>query len=184
MITRSSTATDTNTSSVFIGRQPIFDREQNVYAYELLYRSSATRNSFAHTDGDQATNSLIDTSLNVLSLDDLVGKHRAFVNITRKLLLDQTYSVLPKDRVVLELLENIEPDADVIESCQLLKRNGYTLALDDFEFRQDYRPLLDLADIVKIDFLTCPIQQRKAEMMQNYGFGGHRIAGGKIRRPR
>ncbi len=167
------------TAQVFVGRQPIFDQRQNVYAYELLYRAGSTHNAFNHADGDQASRHVIDRTMNVLSLDDLVGKHRAFINVPRAMLLDQTYMVLPKDRVVIELLENVEPDAQVVQAARQLKQAGYTLALDDFEFRADYRPLLDLADIVKVDFLAYNTRRRKKVMLQ-YGMGDIALLAEKV----
>ncbi len=171
--------TDAPAAQVFVGRQPIFDQRQNVYAYELLHRCGSTKNTYTHTDGDQASRQVIDSSINVLSLDDLVGKHRAFINVPRAMLLDHTYQILPKDRVVIELLENVEPDAQVIAAAKQLKQAGYTLALDDFEFRADYRPLLDLADIVKVDFLAYDRTRRQKVMLQ-YGLGNIAMLAEKV----
>jgi len=69
---------------------------------------------------------------------------------------------LPKDQVVVELLETVEPDPEVIQACQKLKRAGYLIAMDDFVYHDRYRPLLEVADFVKVDFMSTPADARKA----------------------
>ena len=148
-------------ANIFLGRQPIFDRRKAVYAYELLYRSNAKTNAYIHEDGDQASRRVINGSLNIAGLEDLVANKPAFINVTRKLLVNEDYLVLPRSGCVIELLETVEPDAEVVAACKSLKKAGYTLALDDFAFEEKYRPLLELADILKIDFLSSDAAKRQ-----------------------
>jgi EAL and modified HD-GYP domain-containing signal transduction protein len=148
-------------TTVFVGRQPIFDRQRKVFGYELLYRSNGMQNAYAHEDGDQATRRVIHGSLNVVGLEEMTGGKRSFINITRKLLLGEDYAVLPKEHCVVELLETVEPEAEVIEACRALKKAGYMLALDDFAYAPKYHPLLALADILKIDFLASDAGKRR-----------------------
>ena len=61
--------------------------------------------------------------------------------------------ILPKDFIVIEVLENVEPDREVLAACKKLKKDGYKLALDDFIYAPKFKPLLELADIVKVDFI-------------------------------
>jgi len=136
---------------VFIARQAIFAKKLNVYAYELLFRTSL-ENVYASLDGDRATASVITDSFLTIGLDSLTRSKRAFINFTKKMLLDDTATILPRDLLVVEILENIEPDADIIDACTRLKKAGYTLALDDFVFEASYEPLIELADIIKVDF--------------------------------
>lgn len=155
-------------TAFFVGRQPIFDRQKNVFGYELLYRSGEKQNAYACADGDVATRTVMHGSLNVVGLQELTGNKRALVNVTRNVLLNEEYVVLPPAGSVVELLETVEPDAEVLEACRKLKDAGYLLALDDFAFAPQYRPLMNYADILKIDFLaTDPIQRRR--LAQEYG---------------
>jgi EAL and modified HD-GYP domain-containing signal transduction protein len=135
---------------IFIGRQPIYDRELGVYAYELLFRA-APDNSACFNDGDQATSNVIVNAFMEIGLDNIVGQRLAFINLTRAFFVDQDNICLPKERVVLELLEHIEPDADVIDGIKRLSAQGYAIALDDFVYHEDLQPLVQLADIVKVD---------------------------------
>jgi c-di-GMP-related signal transduction protein len=161
------TETAPATNDVFIGRQPIFDREKNVFGYELLYRSNGKTNAYACNDGDRASREVMYGGLNVVGLNDLVGSRKAFINITRKLLVNEDYTMLPNQTAVIELLETVEPDDEVVDACKALKKAGYILALDDFVFDKKYERLLALADILKIDFLAST-PEKKQWFAKNY----------------
>ncbi len=92
-----------------------------------------------------------------------MGSHLAFLNIPRHFLLEKFCEALPKNRVVLEILENIEPSPRVTEAIAALSQQGYTIALDDFVFHDRFRPFLELADIVKIDVLGKSEKQLQQE---------------------
>ncbi|MEA3368164.1 MAG: diguanylate phosphodiesterase, partial [Planctomycetota bacterium] len=130
-------------SSVFVARQPIFHRAKNVHGYELLFRSGQ-KNVYTGTDGDACTREVIAASFVDIGLDELTGGQRGFVNFTRNLLLSDVADLLPPDLVTVEILEDVEPDDEVVEACKRLKDEGYTLALDDFVAADQGHPLLDL----------------------------------------
>ena len=138
---------------IFIGRQPIYDRALAVYAYELLFRA-APDNAARFSDGDQATSSVIVNAFMEIGLDNIVGQRLAFINLTRGFFVNQDNICLPKERVVLELLEHIEPDAEVIDGIKRLSAQGYAIALDDFVYHEALQPLVQLADIVKVDVMA------------------------------
>lgn len=140
---------------IFVARQPIFDRKENVFAYELLFRQG-THNFYEGMNGDQATIQVIANSFLTIGMETLTRGRRAFINFTSNLIKDQTAYLLPSDLVVIEILENVEPNENIILACQKLKQAGYLLALDDFVFEERFKPLINLADIIKIDFsITC-----------------------------
>ena len=140
-------------SDIFIGRQPIYDRKLSVYAYELLFRDN-TDNAAAVVDGDSATSNVLVNTFMELGLDNIVGSRPAFINLTRSFFTDQQVISLPRERVVLELLEDIEPDEEVVKGVRRLSEQGYTIALDDFIYHESLQPLVDLADIIKIDIMA------------------------------
>jgi EAL and modified HD-GYP domain-containing signal transduction protein len=100
----------------FIARQPILTRERSVYAYELLFRSGI-QNSCEGINLDQASASMFVTSF-MIGLHRLTGRHRAFINCPKDFLLQNYVSLFPRDLVVVELLETMEPDKDVVEACR------------------------------------------------------------------
>ena len=155
---------------VFVARQPIFDQRQRVLAYELLFRQDE-REAAVVPDGDLATRSVMSHALHVFGFDELTRTRRAFINFTRQLLVQQTAMLLPPNRVVIEVLETVEPDEEVVWACRALKRGGYMLALDDFVHRPGYERLIELADIVKVDFIATPhdVRQELARRLRPRG---------------
>ncbi len=147
---------------VFVARQPIFDSKKNVSAYELLFRSSIENFCVPLQDGDQTTNKLLSNSFLVIGLDSITKGKRAFVNFTRNLILQGAPSSIPKELIAVEILENVEPDNQVVNVCKELKGSGYMLVLDDFVFDTKFWPLIELADIIKVDFLTTKGEARRA----------------------
>jgi c-di-GMP-related signal transduction protein len=145
----------------FIARQPIFDSRRRVVAYELLFRSGP-ENFFSGVDGDAASKRMIDDGLHVFGIDALIGDARAFINVTKRVLLDDVITMLPKDRIVVEVLETVPAEPEVVAALHRLKTLGYMIALDDFVASEAMEPLLELADIVKVDFReTAPEERRR-----------------------
>jgi len=142
----------------YLARQPIFDALGNVFGYEILFRSSLD-NFFGGAQSDLASASTAD-NLFLFGLDRLTEGRLAFVNCTRDSLVREYPTLLPKERVVIELLETIHVDEPVVAACRDLKQSGYMLALDDFLDVPAWQPLIPLADFIKVDVLaTSPEEQ-------------------------
>jgi c-di-GMP-related signal transduction protein len=144
----------------YIARQPIFDSRENVFGYELLFRSGLD-NYFRCSDPDYASSRVIVDSYLLFGLETLISKHRAFINFTRDILLRKYATLLPKEQVIIEILENVEPDEEVLKACKYLKEQGYRLALDDFIFEPKFSPFFDFVDLVKVDIQQIPIDASK-----------------------
>lgn len=137
--------------AVFIGRQPILDRKQELFAYELLFRTSNENSATVHDDL-AATASVISHAFGELGIEQALGPYRGFINCDASLLLSDLPELLPASKIVLEVLETVEVTPEIISRCAELKRGGFMLALDDFsDEMQRWEPLLPLADIVKVD---------------------------------
>jgi EAL and modified HD-GYP domain-containing signal transduction protein len=150
----------------YVARQPIFDREENVFGYELLFRDGI-ENAFPGTDTDAASRATLDSSL-LMGLDVLCDGRRAFVNCTQDTLIKGLVTLLPSQSTVVEILENIPPNPAVIAACQSLKEAGYLIALDDFAPNDAREPLAEMADIIKVDLLlTTPAE--RAALVKRYG---------------
>ena len=142
---------DTAADQLFLGRQPILDREQRLVAYELLFRNG-TRNSAEVTDGLQATATVIANAFSELGVEAALGNCRGFINVDEAFLFSDMLELLPRHAVVLEILETVPPTAAVVERCAALKAAGFTLALDDvIQLEPEFADLLALVDIVKVD---------------------------------
>lgn len=136
----------------FVARQPIFDRNMRVYAYEWLFRASEGSEAYDAPDGNTATSTVIAHTLFVFGIKDIPGDRPGFFNFTRDHLLADYSGILDPRNTVIEVLESVAPDEEVTEACRRLKAKGYKLALDDFLPASIASPLADLADIIKVDF--------------------------------
>lgn len=139
---------------IFIGRQPILDREHKMFAYELLFRSGSKQNSANVQDDLAATASVINHAFAELGVEQALGPYKGFINCDENLLLSDILEVLPTDKIVLEVLETVEVTPQIVERCRELKTRGFTIALDDFvNYEDKFKPLLDLIEIVKVDLM-------------------------------
>jgi c-di-GMP-related signal transduction protein len=147
---------------VFVARQAVLDRNRRVYGYELLFRSSAEPNQFDGTEASLATTQVLANSVLAIGLESLLGRKKAFVNFGRGLLLADLRTALPPESTVIEVLETVEPDAEVIAACVRLREQGYRIALDDFVVRPEYEPLLSLANLVKVEIKSVSRHEQEA----------------------
>jgi EAL and modified HD-GYP domain-containing signal transduction protein len=145
---------DPLSGSAFVGRQPIFDRSLTVYGYELLYRRMHA-DTAVFNDHDAASAEVALDAFLEFGLDTLVADRRAFINVSRDVLLSGFCWQLPADRVVLEILEGIDCDEAVCRAVELLAASGYRVALDDFVQDDERTPLLQHAAVVKLDAEAC-----------------------------
>ncbi len=135
---------------IFIARQPIFTLHKRLFAYELLYRGTK-KTTLQTVNGNKATTSVLSSAFLTEGIETISGTRPCFINFTRELLIKNIPASFPKNLVVVEVLEDVPPTADVVEVCQKLKSEGYTIALDDFVYDRSLEPLIGLADIIKFD---------------------------------
>lgn len=145
---------------IFLARQPIFDRNKNVIAYELLFRSSH-ENAYNNVDGNEATMKVIANSFYEFDFKSVSDEKKVFINFTEKLITEEIATILPYNDVVIEILETIEPTEEILKACKKLKDRGFILALDDFVFDKKYTELIKLIDIIKVDFIISKDNERK-----------------------
>ncbi len=136
---------------VFVARQPIFDRQRQLYGYELLYRSERARNQFDGTEASSATQQVISSTLLSIGLENILCGKKAFLNFNHRLLSDGLYLSLPRQATVIEILETVEPNSDLLALCASIHEQGYTIALDDFVDSPQFEPLTRLAQLIKVD---------------------------------
>jgi len=149
----------------FIARQPIFDKRLQVYAYELLFRGGP-QNYFQPSQN--ASSSVIADSVTLLDLQSLTGHARAFLNVDELALRLGAPRLLPPDRIVVEILETVNPTAEIVEICRELRSAGYVLALDDFVDDPKMAPLVELVQFLKIDFQSLDAEGREC-LAKKYG---------------
>ncbi|ADZ90001.1 EAL and HDOD domain-containing protein [Marinomonas mediterranea] len=143
-----------NYQTVAVARQPIVDDKLRVFAYELLYRRDSEAKEADVIDDVGATAHVITSSLLDIGLNNIVGKHEAFINFPRSYLVNPSGVPLPRDKAVIEVLENAGFDPILLAALRRWKDAGYKIALDDFQFEAKLTPFVELADYVKLDLLA------------------------------
>ncbi|BCA93864.1 histidine kinase [Legionella antarctica] len=163
-----------------LARQGIYNKNGSVFAYELLYREgdtpTANVDNFNPLSGDTATSSVITQLFANLDIKTIIGNKRAFINFTYNHLLEQIPLLLPKSRIVIEVLESVAATDPLITNLTELSHQGYEIALDDFVFREELIPLVELANIIKIDVLNLTNQQIIEQLAPLKGFKGKLLA--------
>lgn len=138
-------------ADIFLARQPILDREQKLVAYELLFRSSGVDRA-AVADGRLATARVVANAFGEMSLGDVLGPYKAYINATPDFVLGPEVEILPGASVVLELPADTPADEALLARCRELKQQGFTFALGGVaEFAEINLPLLPEAEILKVD---------------------------------
>lgn len=143
--------TRTGSQELFLGRQPILDREHNLAAFELLFRSG-------HANGAQieddllASATVINHAFSELGVEAVLGRYVGFINLSAPLIMSDVIELLPRDRVVLELLETVRIDEPLVARLRQLRQMGFRVALDDYLGDETaYADVLPEIDVVKVE---------------------------------
>ncbi len=143
-------------SNAYIARQPIVDAKHQLFGYELLFRHSANAQS-ARIDNDvDAGISVISNTLMNMGTEWLLKGKMAFVNMETSMLMSSFSTLLPPEKVIIEVLETVQVTPEVLERLAELKQAGYRFALDDYNYLPETESLLALASYVKLDVLAHP----------------------------
>lgn len=145
--------------NVFVVRHPIFNRKKELFGYELLFRDGMN-NALAPHSADSASSIVLTNSFFLIGMETLTSGKRGFIHFTHNLLLSNMATAFPKHLVAIQTKESVRPDAQMRNVYRQLKSAGYLLVLDDFIYHPDLDPLLDLVDIVKIDFFDISAVER------------------------
>lgn len=144
---------------IYVARQPIFKKNKTIYGYELLFRGGMDNYFPDNIDGDTATSKLLSDSFLTMGIEKITGENLAFVNFTQDLLVNRVPLLFPREKMVVEVLEDVKPDADVIKVCEEFKNKGYGIALDDFFYTSSLDELVSHANIIKFDLRATPFDQ-------------------------
>ena len=163
---------------VFIARQPIFDRNRKVWAYELLFRSHATSTRFDGPEASLATQQVVSRGILSIGWDKLLRGKLACINFGREMILQDLYSSLPPGQTIIELTEDIVPDDEVLAAVREVRQKGYRIALDDFQAGPQMEGLIELAHLIKIEMKTPKAEQEA--MLKDFNARGIRVLTEKV----
>lgn len=139
---------------IYIGRQPIFNRNLEVIAYELLFRGNTANNHAMILGGDTASAQVMMNMFGEMGVAEILGKHKGFINFTEGLLLKDFRPFFPKNKIVIEVLEDVQVTPELISALTQLKKDGFKIALDDYVFNPELQPLEEFADFIKVDIMA------------------------------
>lgn len=161
---------------VYIGRQPILDRDWNTAGYELLFRSS--KNNFCDGKDDvSATPLVIANAEGAFGLDRLIGDKPAFLKFDRTLLLEDWTACLAPDRFIIEILKTVSPDQQILSACLQLRQRGCALALNDCLDDRRTEEFAPFVDILKVDSRQAPPADQE-RLVRRYR--DHRMVAGRV----
>jgi EAL and modified HD-GYP domain-containing signal transduction protein len=132
-------------AEVLFARQPILDRDGRLAGYELLHRGEGSESPHA------ATSRVAASALSDLGLRTATGGAPAFLNVTTEFLLAMDPLPFRPEGVVLEIAADRVPDEPLLERLGRLRQHGYVLALDGYAGQPGAEPLLDVAQLAKVD---------------------------------
>ncbi len=145
------TANVPNMVTQYIARQPIFNTDKSIFAYELLYRDSSDNFFPVGTTDGQATGRLFFNALMLIGIDKLTANQCAFINLSTDALLDDFPKLLQPKSAVIEIVERAGNIEQVTKRVRSLKQDGYVFALDDYDGDAKWEPLLELVDFIKLE---------------------------------
>jgi c-di-GMP-related signal transduction protein len=164
---------------MIFARQPIFNHKTQIYGYELLYREGGD-GEYNCNNGDVATSSVMAASFLSMCVGEISGNKKGFINFTESMILHGVATLFPKEQIVVEILEDVEPTEEVLSACRSLKAEGYTIALDDFVFRSGYESLIEIADIIKVDFQAVLTDYDRRSFVKQFSNGRIKFLAEKI----
>lgn len=147
-----------DTCDTLLAAQPIYDRHTNIAAVELLYRNDLNQSALEVGEVQATSELLLNLCTGITDQVDHYGKP-AFINVSAEFLLSRAFLPIDPARVVIELVERIDPDRALIDAVAAWHRRGFRFALDDFEFTDSWQPLLKYASVIKVDILNTPFEE-------------------------
>ncbi|SKA20099.1 EAL and HDOD domain-containing protein [Photobacterium toruni] len=142
----------------YVARQPIFNRRQQTIGHELLFRDGEC-NAFPVIDANEATCRLVLENYMAIGNDHILKGQRNFINFPHNCLVNLMPLLLPKNKVVIEILETCTPNDELFLAIKHLHQKGYVIALDDFEYDSRWQRFFRYVHIIKLDLLMLGLEK-------------------------
>jgi EAL and modified HD-GYP domain-containing signal transduction protein len=155
-------------TEIYFARQPIYNRDLEIAGYELFYRQAADADSADFLDAEIATSQVVLNTVGELGLEQVVGSHKAFINVARDFVVSGYLEMFASQQLVFEVAGSLVVDQQLLEVLQQLHERGYRFVLDDYRDDEANQALLSIVDYVKIDMLVTPQDevQRMVELLR------------------
>ncbi|EIO3975231.1 HDOD domain-containing protein [Vibrio vulnificus] len=146
-------------NTTYVARQPIFNRKKHTLGYELLFRDGESNAYPVHIESNRATYRLIVENFLSVGTNPAIASSRCFINFPYQTLIRRLPLSLPKNKVVIEVLETCQPTDELLDAIRDLYREGYVIALDDFTLTPEWRRFLPYVHIVKLDVMDLGMEK-------------------------
>ncbi|AGV17886.1 EAL domain-containing protein [Vibrio alginolyticus] len=146
-------------NTTYVARQPIFNRKRQTLGYELLFRDGESNAYPSHIDSNRATYRLIVENFLSLGTNPVIASSRCFINFPHQSLVRRLPRSLPKNKIVIEVLETCQPTDELLDAIREFYREGYLIALDDFTLTPEWRRFLPYVHIVKLDIMAMGLEK-------------------------
>ncbi|MCH8498149.1 MAG: HDOD domain-containing protein [Marinobacter sp.] len=141
-----------------LAAQPIHDREDKVFAVELLYRNDLSQSALDVGEGRATSELLFNLCTGITEQTDHYSTP-AFINVSADFIRSGAFLPIEPERVVVELVERLTPTPELVECVAEWHRKGFRFAFDDFEFGDSWEALLPFAYVIKVDVETSALEQ-------------------------
>lgn len=159
------------TRDTYVARQPIFNAKRQTLGYELLFRDGEKNAYPSHIESNRATYRLIVENFLSLGTNPAIDTSRCFINFPQESLIRGLPMVLPKDKVVIEVLETCTPNDELYLAVKNLSQAGYLIALDDFVYSAEWERFLPFVQIVKLDIMAMGLESACDFVKERIGKG-------------
>jgi len=156
-------------TSTYVARQPIFNRKKHTLGYELLFRDGEKNAYPSHIGSNRATYRLIVENFLSVGTNPSIPASRCFINFPYQSLIRRLPFSLPKDKVVVEVLETCSPTDELLEAIKDLYRQGYMIALDDFTLTEEWKRFLQYVHIIKLDIMQMGLEAACELVREHHG---------------
>lgn len=144
--------------NILLARQAIYNKDHSAFGFELLFRDEANLTAL-EVGADFATNQVLVNYWTSLSKDLSNQVTPIFINVSESFLLSEYFLPINHQFVVIELLETISVTEELIKAIKAWKQKGYRFALDDFDFSEQWKPVIELTDFIKVDVLNMSLDK-------------------------
>ena len=159
-----------NAPEISVTRQPIYDEHEGTFAYELLFRKSDAEFS-SIDDSDPESSQIIANVFMEIGLKLLVGDKPAFINLPHRFIKEKHSIPFAKDKFILQILADSEMSADLLSAVNDLRQNNFTIALDDLEYNDSKKLLVDQCEIIKVDIKNTTEESLSSQVNRLRAFG-------------
>lgn len=157
--------------SYAIARQPIYDRENNIVAYEVYLRRKDKSDEYPEEVEFSKAAYLITDIIMELGFDKVSQGKKLVINFTLESILNKTIDILPFEKVIFNLNPPEVPLGEtlykrIVERVRDIVKKGGEILLNESLYAGKYRDIFNLSNIV--EFTLQNLNKDKVNILHSY----------------